>query len=358
MLVTIDYVFHVMTSLVTMKILRYSLVSMKRVTLSKNPILLPIIHQRCHSAKSMQQDTGPHIDDEFIFPVHTSADGEYNFLWSGAAIHQEVCNLNSDEFEPNNKSIVAKSRSVILLQTYHRMLGTVTFVAIKSRAMNQWRFCSISIFGDLLSNISSKDQKITNQFVVGAHGVVENLFRELMSVEDHVISNKKSAENRVADITSQMTRIAGKYFHKSIVLGNFPPDNGHQKISFDYSDVVPDRLYQNQDNASSSMNCISRSQNSDCFYMYSLLLKEVLFLQEKAHHVRDISCLLVSDSAVWMKVSFDSITNDNNATSLSSSNSNRASLLILLFPAVDDEDIPNSPPRLDNWLIGNMFLLD
>lgn len=165
--------------------------------------------------------TEQRIDDEFVFPVHTSADTENSFCWSGAIIHDEVCNLNSDEFIAEKKSVLLRGKNVVILKAEHKGLGMVTFAAIKGEAIPDWRFCSIAIHGDPID--TERSERYFDEIKETISGFVSCLFG--IGFGGDRSDSEKCAVLRTAH---------SKYLTPEYLIGNFPHDTGHFKMPGNY----------------------------------------------------------------------------------------------------------------------------
>lgn len=149
-------------------------------------------------------------DDEFAYPVYTSADGDHSFQWHGALIHRNVCNLNSADFLPT-KTVLQRSSNVVLLKAEHKDLGDVTFAAIQSEKCRSWKFCSIAIFGDDFVNTNIQRDAECEKIQVCIEKFCNNL--NLKSVDANSLLDN---------------------FTDSFLLGNIPYDAGHWQEPISY----------------------------------------------------------------------------------------------------------------------------
>ena len=161
--------------------------------------------------------SGPHMDDEFVFPVHASGDAENMFLWSGVIIHNQVCNLDSDDFSKGKKSILVNSKNVVLLRTEHRTLGVVSFVGIKSDQVKDWRFCSIAVHGDELE--SPDDSAMCEDHISSTiKDFISALFAPALKL------------GSIAAKGALMGKVQAKFLTLEYLVGNFPHHAGHFKF--------------------------------------------------------------------------------------------------------------------------------
>jgi hypothetical protein len=178
-----------------------------------------------NNLRSFSNDRGEqHVDDEFVFPVHTSCDTDNGFMWSGASIHTEVCNLNSDEFIPEKKSILLRSKNVVVLKAEHKGLGMVSFVAIKSEDIPDWRFCSIAIHGDPIA-----EDKAANYFGE-IKDAVDGLLFCLFGKQLGHSSNSSNDSAKCAVLKAAQSN----FLTPQYLVGNYPHDSGHFKFPGNY----------------------------------------------------------------------------------------------------------------------------
>jgi len=166
------------------------------------------------------------VDDEFVFPVHTSCDTENSFCWSGAVINNEVCNLNSDEFIAEKKSVLLRGKNVVVVKAEHRGLGMVSFAAIKSESIPEWRFCSIAIHGDPID--ANKVEKYYGEIKETIEGFVSCLFGKQLGHSSNSSSSSDSAKRAL------LSTVHSKYLTPEYLIGNYPHDAGHFKFPGNY----------------------------------------------------------------------------------------------------------------------------
>ena len=186
------------------KLLRCS--SLVAIRLPSKVIAIPKFRFRLFSSLYTEAESEPHLDDDFSFPVFVTLDGDSSFHWSGASISHEVCSLHSDEFVADKKTILVKSNNIIILLTEHNQLGAITFTAIKSRFAKKFKFCSVSVFGDIAAYDASCLHK------------VQLCIKDMFFALNQAIA---SGEGKSVDL--------GSYFTSSFLAGNIPPDSGHLK---------------------------------------------------------------------------------------------------------------------------------
>ena len=261
-----------------------------------------------------ESETDMHLDDEFTFPVFTTIDGEHNFLWSGASISHEVCSLHSEEFDTNKKSVLVRSNNVAVLQTEHSQLGAITFTAIKTNFVKKFKFCSVAVFGDIVTFDAS--------YLYDCQLCINNLIGTLNAI---VQRGKPVTE------TSEL----GAYFASTYLVGNIPSGSGHLKC-LGFKHTLVDNDVENGLGSSSSVTknpLLAIYQHGNDVYSQAL--------------VKQINPLLTSSETVMVKIEVQ-LTGDNLLP-----RSSHILVLLIKSEVVNTNDIPEY-----KWLIGNIIHLD